>query len=79
MPELPFTWSDEQIKSVLQKFENRAESAELKGKARKLAQYHFVIGAVSAVDTIHNRETNSTIPPAWFFGMLRGDYLKPKE
>ncbi len=78
MEELEFKWSTEQINDVLRKFEARAEAQGMKkGKARTLAQYNFVIGAVSAVDTLYNRTVNSTIPPIWLFGMFRGEYLKP--
>jgi hypothetical protein len=65
-------------KSVLNKFEVRADTLELKGKKRQSAQIEFLIGAVSIIDSI-NDNNKTAIPPNWLFDIMRGDYVTNKD
>lgn len=70
------TMSPELQQSLLDKFESRANEQGFKGKKRKDAQREFLIGAISALDTLHGDPERSCISPSWFFQMLRGEYVQ---
>jgi hypothetical protein len=69
------TMTPEVQASILAKFESRANTQGLKGKKRKTAQTLFLIGAVSAIDSLLNNTKATCIPPGWMFDMMRGDYV----
>lgn len=71
------TLSHELEKSILDKFESRADEQGLKGKARAKAQIEFVLGAVSAIDSINGATDRTCATPNIVFSIMRGDYIKP--
>lgn len=42
------------------------------------AQQEFLAGAVAAIDTVFEN-TNSCIPPGWFFAILRGEIVETSK
>lgn len=78
-----FKLSREQENALLEKFERRANTHNWKGKKRKDMQVEFLLGAVSAIDTLNGNNGKSDdektcIPPGWMIDIMRGDYVMPQ-